>query len=291
MNLMSHIEYVYGPYERKSSGRKIIHVKTKESKRVIPYPKFLVEVVLHRELDPISETVDHIDQDFNNNNWDNLRLVGKATHAAEDKLRVQVIKTKCAWCDKPTNKTPSQIRDKVTKGNAGPFCSKHCVGKYSTALQNRQLPKLVQNYHCWGQYTRVTPVYYTLTKGGETIADMARRLRLQLPTEEDILTALPRREPREPRIVRICAVCGSNTENNKYCSSICSHKSQQRVHWPAKEVLQQLVWNHPTTYIAKKLGVSDNAVAKRCRKFGIDKPPRGYWNKKRTKNKRAGDGN
>ena len=32
--------------------------------------------------------------------------------------------------------------------------------------------------------------------------------------------------------------------------------------------------------VAKFYGVSDVAVAKRCKKLGVEKPPRGYWNNK-----------
>lgn len=32
--------------------------------------------------------------------------------------------------------------------------------------------------------------------------------------------------------------------------------------------------------LAKKFGVSDAAIAKQCKKLGIKKPPRGYWNDK-----------
>ena len=43
------------------------------------------------------------------------------------------------------------------------------------------------------------------------------------------------------------------------------------------EELCQLVWEIPTTQIARLYGVSDKAIEKRCRAFGISKPPRGYW--------------
>ena len=34
-----------------------------------------------------------------------------------------------------------------------------------------------------------------------------------------------------------------------------------------------------TVRVAKLLGVSDVAIAKRCKLLGIEKPPRGYWAK------------
>ena len=46
---------------------------------------------------------------------------------------------------------------------------------------------------------------------------------------------------------------------------------------PAGEELRDLVWSMPSTGVAKLFGVSDVAVAKRCRLLGIEKPGRGYW--------------
>ena len=52
-----------------------------------------------------------------------------------------------------------------------------------------------------------------------------------------------------------------------------------KIDWPSSEEMKQLVWSIPTVQVALKLGVSDKSVEKRCKKFGIDKPPRGYWEK------------
>lgn len=43
--------------------------------------------------------------------------------------------------------------------------------------------------------------------------------------------------------------------------------------------LKALVWSEPTQKLKEQFGVSDVAIAKKCRKLGIEKPPRGYWNK------------
>ncbi|MDM0110588.1 integrase family protein [Variovorax sp. J22R133] len=43
--------------------------------------------------------------------------------------------------------------------------------------------------------------------------------------------------------------------------------------------VRRLVWNHPMTEVAAMFGISDRAVAKRCRALGIPTPPVGYWNK------------
>lgn len=51
--------------------------------------------------------------------------------------------------------------------------------------------------------------------------------------------------------------------------------------WPPKtnEELLELVWSKSTVQIAQEFGVSDAAIAKRCKKVGVEKPPRGFWAK------------
>lgn len=48
---------------------------------------------------------------------------------------------------------------------------------------------------------------------------------------------------------------------------------------PSKEVLEKLVWEMPCVKIGEMFGVSDNAVNKWCKFYGIKKPGRGDWEK------------
>lgn len=68
----------------------------------------------------------------------------------------------------------------------------------------------------------------------------------------------------------------TSTRTNK---QVVTFKRYERINWPSKEELEKLVWEKPTQQLAKELGVCDNAVGKRCKKLGIEKPPRGYWTK------------
>ena len=54
---------------------------------------------------------------------------------------------------------------------------------------------------------------------------------------------------------------------------------------PSKEELEKMVWEIPTIQLKKKFGVSDVAIAKWCKMYGINKPPRGYWMKQQARNK------
>lgn len=52
-----------------------------------------------------------------------------------------------------------------------------------------------------------------------------------------------------------------------------------------REVLEKLLWIHPTTTIAKLYNMSDNGVAWWARKWKLPKPPRGYWQKQTSHGK------
>lgn len=79
---------------------------------------------------------------------------------------------------------------------------------------------------------------------------------------------------------RECLGCGKvflpDHDRIKHCSFECAHP---KIFDPSKEELQEMVWKMPTTDVAKYYRVSDVAVAKRCKKLGVNKPPRGYWQK------------
>lgn len=93
-----------------------------------------------------------------------------------------------------------------------------------------------------------------------------------------------------------CKVC--NTILSKRQQIVCSKKcsdiyrtgkpsklkdipcpQQDKIKWPSKEELTKLVWEMTSKELAIKLGISDTAIVKKCKKFGIEKPPRGYWQK------------
>jgi ribosomal protein S27AE len=50
---------------------------------------------------------------------------------------------------------------------------------------------------------------------------------------------------------------------------------------PSPEILEKQVWEMPSTQLAKLYDVSDRMIGKWCDKFGISKPPRGYWAKRK----------
>lgn len=59
-------------------------------------------------------------------------------------------------------------------------------------------------------------------------------------------------------------------------------ETKKKAERPNKEYLMELLWSEPTVLIASRYGVSDVAVAKWAKSYGINKPPRGYWAKMRS---------
>lgn len=132
---------VHGPYKKQNSRQIVIVIDRKGKRRTVSYPKWILECQLGRKLDPDKETVDHWNGDINDNSLDNLRIVPRDQHSADDTKRVKLIKLKCAWCDKDFERSPRLLRDKAKKGKVGPFCSRECAGRYSRMLQLKLIDK------------------------------------------------------------------------------------------------------------------------------------------------------
>lgn len=79
--------------------------------------------------------------------------------------------------------------------------------------------------------------------------------------------------------VRPCKMCGKDCMGNKSMCAACSHFSKRKVKRPTKEELYSMIWRESATTIAQRLGVSDSALSKWCKQYGISKPGRGYWAK------------
>jgi hypothetical protein len=85
------------------------------------------------------------------------------------------------------------------------------------------------------------------------------------------------------RVQMTCPVCNlpfddcpSHAKRRKTCSMECRAILSQHFD-VTEEELKILIWQYPTTALGEMWDVSDKAVEKRCKKYGITKPPRGYW--------------
>lgn len=77
----------------------------------------------------------------------------------------------------------------------------------------------------------------------------------------------------------LCANCHAELHYKDPILTPRQRKREATIEWPSKMVLSKLVLTQPLVKIAKKLGVSDVAVKKRCKKLGILTRGRGAWSK------------
>ena len=85
-----------------------------------------------------------------------------------------------------------------------------------------------------------------------------------------------------------CGVCGlmfvpsrkGTSRQQKYCSHSCAAKSKESINtWDEKVMLHKSVWDAPISQVSKSIGISDTGLLKRCKKYGVPVPGRGFWNK------------
>lgn len=129
-------------YQNKD-GRMRVYIKS--IKKVMSYPKYLMEQKLGRKLLD-NEQVHHKDENPLNNDLDNLeiQLLGKhqKNHQKEKRKYYDTI-VQCEYCGKKFMKTVKQMKNHNQecnrKKNPKPdiyFCSKSCSGKYG---KNKQM--------------------------------------------------------------------------------------------------------------------------------------------------------
>ena len=77
---------------------------------------------------------------------------------------------------------------------------------------------------------------------------------------------------RPPEHHIVCAQCGCAAEGadkSKYCSPKCAQLASRRTPRPSKDELRELIDSSTWTAIGKHYGVSDNAVRKWARSYGL----------------------
>ena len=70
-------------------------------------------------------------------------------------------------------------------------------------------------------------------------------------------------------LTRPCLHCGKETVNKKFCSYSCTHIYRRKVVRPTQEVLASMMQSHSWVALGREYGVSDNAVRKWARSYGL----------------------
>ena len=131
------IKRIYGPYKSKKDSRlRIILYFNDGTKRLISYPKYLMEKHINRYLDK-DETIDHIDGDVLNNCITNLQILNRVDHSKLDAIRNKDVEVNCKYCNTLFIIKGSNLRERNRKDrhSSGYFCSRSCSGKYGKEIQ------------------------------------------------------------------------------------------------------------------------------------------------------------
>lgn len=80
-----------------------------------------------------------------------------------------------------------------------------------------------------------------------------------------------------------CIDCNKDIDVYVTRCAECNAVYRRKVDRPSKEALGKLLWEKPTMQLAEEFGVSDVAISKWAKSYGLSKPPRGYWEKEKSK--------
>jgi len=108
----------------------------------------------------------------------------------------------------------------------------------------------------------------------EAVTSAHARLRdegIEVPYVVQILEAIGR-EARTPYIRMARQICADNKLRLKRTVDRTKPHGRTKIEWPADTALGDLLQCLPHTEVARMLGVSDNAIRKRCRTRGIQQP-------------------
>lgn len=125
---------------RCKDGRERVYIK--ETKKVMSYPKYLMEQELGRVLSD-NEEVHHKDENPLNNELSNLEVRIHGEHQAEHSTKYHDKTATCGWCGKEFLWTAKQQRTFNGNRQYGnrmsevPFCSRQCSGRYGQRIQSR----------------------------------------------------------------------------------------------------------------------------------------------------------
>ena len=149
------------------------------------------------------------------------------------------------------------------------FTGKNKTDKEKVTFTEEQAIEALKNTPNVNQATK----YIGCAEGGANwIRLKAIKNKFNIIQEDDInkptLTeAWVRSRAKEPKL---CQNCGRplSSNRNEICQ-ICAHEKQKRCEWPTREILKEKIRTKPFLQIGKEYNVSDNAVRKWCKSYGL----------------------
>ena len=159
---------------------------------------------------------------------------------------------------------------------------------FSSSLKDIVLREKIINYECVvcnnkGFHEGKTLVLQLDHINGIVTDNRIENLRFLCPNCHSQTSTYSRRKSKPLKIPnRLCDSCGitfyrkSHGGLKTFCSAKCNI-TPSKIIWPSNKELAELVNIIPLTKLAKKLGVSDVTIKKKCKQIGIETHGPGYW--------------
>jgi hypothetical protein len=147
--IYENVRKVYGPYLRKDGRQHIQIIFNDGSRKVVSYPRYLLENHIGRILN-LNETVHHIDEDITNNNISNLEILNREEHSKLHAKKLISQKFICEVCNTEFELVGRKLHDAAinrVRGKVGPFCGRSCAGKASHNTEQYSIQKIKREYY------------------------------------------------------------------------------------------------------------------------------------------------
>jgi len=124
------------------------------------------------------------------------------------------------------------------------------------------------------------PTAYLLTLGASLFREMLNNYSDSMPRKRQFHKVQPkvlRKRKDQTIMAKLCQQCNcffpvyESKQSQEYCSYDCSYKSQRKAKRPTKEQLGEEIKEFSWRALGRKYGVSDNAVRKWAKRYGLTK--------------------
>lgn len=168
---------------------------------------------------------------------------------------VELFSNKCFFCN---GVFPPEIYD---------FHHINCNKEFSISASTKSFKKLIEEAKkcvmlCSNCHRLVHNNYITIDIYYETILD-EKLIKQMLKVYKDNRIKNQYKKQYE------CKNCGKKTTNKYFCNDECRAFYRRKVEWPSKEELTELLKNNSRVKIGKMYNVSEAAVRKWIKKYGV----------------------
>ena len=110
----------------------IVNIQEGSNRRNMAYARFLMQEHLGRRLDPLTEHVDHENEDKLDDRIENLQILTPGENTQKSRGKVTWLEFTCPECEGPGIQNLRHVRsNRKRKDRPGPFCSRRCAGRYN----------------------------------------------------------------------------------------------------------------------------------------------------------------